>query len=126
MLGGQPRLLHAHGDLLSRVAPLPAALSAYLDRNLSGPRAGAGARIEQAGEIRLAPDGAWLPFTAEQSFDARRCGFVWHAKVRMAPFVTAVVEDAYRNDSRATMYTPAVTMVAAWISADTGVGPAML
>src|SRR5664279_1983580 len=26
---------------------------------------------------------------------------------------------------RATMYTPAVTMVAAWISADTGVGPSM-
>ena len=28
-------------------------------------------------------------------------------------------------DSRATRYTPAVTIVAAWISADTGVGPAM-
>ncbi len=27
--------------------------------------------------------------------------------------------------SRATMYTPAVTIVAAWISALTGVGPAM-
>ena len=26
---------------------------------------------------------------------------------------------------RATMYTPAVTMVAAWMSADTGVGPSM-
>src|SRR6266581_7278638 len=28
-------------------------------------------------------------------------------------------------DDRATMYTPAVTMVAAWISADTGVGPSI-
>ena len=27
--------------------------------------------------------------------------------------------------ARATRYTPAVTIVAAWISADTGVGPAM-
>ena len=27
--------------------------------------------------------------------------------------------------TRATMYTPAVTMVAAWISADTGVGPSI-
>ena len=26
---------------------------------------------------------------------------------------------------RATMYTPAVTMVAAWINAETGVGPSM-
>ena len=28
-------------------------------------------------------------------------------------------------EERATMYTPAVTMVAAWISAETGVGPSM-
>src|SRR5689334_22486065 len=31
----------------------------------------------------------------------------------------------YRNESRAIMYTPAVTMVAAWMRADTGVGPAI-
>ncbi len=32
---------------------------------------------------------------------------------------------AKRKLVRATRYTPAVTMVAAWIRADTGVGPAM-
>src|SRR5688572_280060 len=32
---------------------------------------------------------------------------------------------ANRRLQRATRYTPAVTIVAAWISADTGVGPAM-
>src|ERR1039457_2787897 len=31
----------------------------------------------------------------------------------------------YRADERATMYTPAVTMVAAWIRAETGVGPSI-
>src|ERR1035437_5985854 len=31
----------------------------------------------------------------------------------------------YRADERATMYTPATTMVAAWIRAETGVGPSM-
>ena len=31
----------------------------------------------------------------------------------------------YSADMRHTMYTPAVTMVAAWISAETGVGPAI-
>src|SRR6185503_7382212 len=30
-----------------------------------------------------------------------------------------------RKERRATRYTPAVTMVAAWMSAETGVGPAM-
>ena len=37
----------------------------------------------------------------------------------------AVGESAKMKLSRATMYTPAVTMVAAWIKAETGVGPAM-
>ena len=32
---------------------------------------------------------------------------------------------AKRTFERATRYTPAVTMVAAWMTADTGVGPAM-
>src|ERR1700744_2179491 len=37
----------------------------------------------------------------------------------------AVGASSNKGDSRATMNTPAVTMVAAWISADTGVGPSM-
>src|SRR5262249_37294786 len=43
----------------------------------------------------------------------------------VATTISAVVDDAYRSDSRHTMYTPAVTIVAAWISAETGVGPAI-
>ena len=40
---------------------------------------------------------------------------------------TASAVGAYSNsgDSRATMNTPAVTMVAAWIRAETGVGPSI-
>ena len=43
------------------------------------------------------------------------------------PATTAwlVGASAYRTEERATMYTPAVTIVAAWMSAETGVGPAM-
>ena len=37
----------------------------------------------------------------------------------------AVGDSTNRGESRAIMYTPAVTMVAAWISAETGVGPAI-
>ena len=37
----------------------------------------------------------------------------------------AVGASSNSGDSRATMNTPAVTMVAAWISAETGVGPSM-
>src|SRR5712671_7337632 len=40
---------------------------------------------------------------------------------------TAIAVDAYSNigDRRATMKTPAVTIVAAWIRAETGVGPSI-
>ena len=41
--------------------------------------------------------------------------------------ITSIVAGAIENKklSRATMYTPAVTIVAAWIRALTGVGPAI-
>ena len=38
---------------------------------------------------------------------------------------SAVGAPSYTGPERTTRYTPAVTMVAAWISADTGVGPAI-
>ena len=38
---------------------------------------------------------------------------------------SAVSEYSKSGDRRQTMNTPAVTMVAAWISAETGVGPAI-
>src|SRR5512138_743015 len=46
-----------------------------------------------------------------------------------APMVATMVEaigvSSNSTCERHTMYTPAVTMVAAWINADTGVGPSM-
>ncbi len=52
------------------------------------------------------------------------------AKKAVSAPMTATVrlatgERAKRNPLRATRYTPAVTIVAAWMSAETGVGPAM-
>ena len=53
--------------------------------------------LEQRGDLRLGPDKPWMPFTAEQRLDAQQSGFVWHARVKMAPLVTCVVEDAYED-----------------------------
>jgi hypothetical protein len=52
------------------------------------------------------------------------------AKIAVTAPTMATTIDAssdIRNSTfeRTTMYTPAVTIVAAWISADTGVGPAI-
>lgn len=77
---------------------IPAIVDAFVKRSVPGrvdlPR---GTLLQQRGDMRLDPDGPWLPFTAEQTIDADTTGFVWHARVRMAPLVTAVVEDAYEN-----------------------------
>ena len=80
------------------MATLPPLVDAYLRRALpEPPPSGAGTLLHQRGEMRLAPERPWMPFTAEQTIEASRCGFVWHARFKMAPLVTAVVEDAYED-----------------------------
>ena len=56
-----------------------------------------GTQLEQQGTMRLAPTKPWMPFTAEQTFDAERVGFVWHARMKMAPLLTCVVDDAFED-----------------------------
>jgi len=38
-----------------------------------------------------------MPFTAEQRMSCRETSFVWHARFKMAPLLTGVVEDAFEN-----------------------------
>lgn len=85
---------------MTAVAPLPALLQRHLHRCLGDvePIEATGSVIEQSGEMRLAQDGRWVPFTAEQWFQADDVAFRWHARVKMAPLVTAVVEDAYQGE----------------------------
>ncbi len=70
----------------------------HLERNLpERSRDAAGVLFHQTGDIRLGADRPWMPFTAEQRVDATRVGFVWHARFRMAPLLTGVVEDAFED-----------------------------
>ncbi len=81
----------------ARRMEIPKIWRAYLERLVPTPPASVqGTLITQSGELRL-ESGKWAPFTAEQTFDADRCGFCWHARVKMAPLITAVVEDAYED-----------------------------
>jgi Family of unknown function (DUF6920) len=54
------------------------------------------ARIASRGEFRRgeAAD-AWIPFKADQDFTGVRPGFVWDARMRMAPGIAIRVVDAY-------------------------------
>lgn len=75
---------------------LPPLVLAFAERNV--PRDRRDHRrltIAQRGEMCLKPGGAWRSFTAEQWFATREVAFCWHARVKMAPLVTAVVEDAF-------------------------------
>lgn len=77
---------------------IPQKIADYLGRAVpEPPDSASGTLLSQEGTMRLGPDKPWRPFTAEQTFDARRVGFVWHARVKMAPLVTCVVDDAFED-----------------------------
>jgi hypothetical protein len=89
--------------LIPRVAPtapasrLPGIVENYLERALpaGGPTASA-VRIAQKGELMLKSDGRALRFHAVEELAVAEVGFIWRAKVRIAPLVSMRVVDSYR------------------------------
>jgi len=80
------------------MSPVPDLVSRYLARNVPDPPPQhLGTLLHQRGELRLGPDRGWMPFTAEQLIRATTTEFIWHARFRMAPMVTGVVEDALED-----------------------------
>lgn len=56
----------------------------------------AAVEITHSGEFKLAePGGRWVPFRSSQRSVMRRPGFVWDARVPVAPGVKVFVHDAY-------------------------------
>ncbi|MDY6764586.1 MAG: DUF6544 family protein [Halobacteria archaeon] len=52
--------------------------------------------LKQSGELRLG-DENWKPFTATQHFTVDPPGFIWDAKIKVAPLVPVRVLDMYKN-----------------------------
>jgi hypothetical protein len=77
-------------------ADIPPQVRRYLDRVLP-PSASIPTRVRltQAGELRLKPNGRWLPFTATQESSVQEIAFSWRARVRMLPLVSLQVVDRY-------------------------------
>lgn len=50
-------------------------------------------RLKQEGEIRLAPDQAWMPFTAEQYYTTDPPSFIWQIDARMMSFLPIAGRD---------------------------------
>jgi hypothetical protein len=52
--------------------------------------------LDTAGEFQTGTRvDTWRPFTASQEFSVLPPGFVWDARIRMAPFLSVYVRDAY-------------------------------
>lgn len=85
----------------SSLDSLPLPVARYLRFALGDGRPGAAtARLTSKGEFRRgeAAD-AWIPFKADQVFTTAHPGFVWDARMRMAPVVAIRVVDAYVGGS---------------------------
>jgi hypothetical protein len=52
-------------------------------------------RLRQEGEIRLAPDAAWMPFSAEQYYTTEPPSFIWKIDTRMMGVLPISGRDAY-------------------------------
>ncbi|RDZ42508.1 hypothetical protein C5B91_15565 [Haloferax sp. Atlit-10N] len=76
---------------------LPAPVRRYLERVLPGePRRVQSVRLRQTGAFRLGDaDSPWKPMTATQHYTVDPPGFVWDARIDLAPFLPIRVVDAF-------------------------------
>jgi hypothetical protein len=76
---------------------LPAPVQRYFRAALKeGQPLVTGVRVEHTGTFNMSETGEqWKPFESVQRVITRRPGFVWDARIQMAPGITVFVHDAY-------------------------------
>jgi len=84
--------------LSEELATLPPPVRRYLSAALGDePPAIRFARIEHAGEFLLKSPNGWRPFRATEYFATQPPGFIWDARIRMAPGLDVRARDALVN-----------------------------
>jgi hypothetical protein len=79
------------------LAALPAPIQRWLRRaGVVGRERPVTVRLRQSGQFRMWEDGAWMPFTAEEYYTTDPPGFVWAARMRVAPLLSFTAIDRYR------------------------------
>ena len=82
--------------MTATTANLPAPVRRYLQATgRAGAPLPARARVRQTGMLRSAAGTRWMRFTAEQTYTMEPPGFVWRARVHMAPLVHVSVRDTF-------------------------------
>ncbi|MFO7719058.1 MAG: DUF6544 family protein [Gillisia sp.] len=59
-------------------------------------------RVKQKGEMKIKPNGTWMPFYAEQFFDVKNPAFNWRANVKVFPGIHLAGRDKF-NDGEGAM-----------------------
>lgn len=82
---------------LGALEGIPAPVQRYLRLALTdGQARPATVRLQQSGRLRTGVESEqWLAFTAEETIAPDARGFVWDARLRLAPFVHARIRDVY-------------------------------
>jgi hypothetical protein len=82
-------------DMLSN---LPAVVKLWLQRsNVIGRGMIHSVYLKQAGEMRSAPGGKWMPLTAEQWFTPEKPGFIWVGRINAGPGIQITARDKYEQ-----------------------------
>ncbi|PIQ28060.1 hypothetical protein COW64_05455 [bacterium (Candidatus Blackallbacteria) CG18_big_fil_WC_8_21_14_2_50_49_26] len=78
----------------TEIQALPPVIQKWLRRSgLIGTPLYPALQIRQSGEMRTHPEGAWMPFQAEQLFRTDQPAFLWQTRVEMMPGVFLVGRD---------------------------------
>lgn len=81
------------GELDGLPAPVQRYFSAVLQE---GQPIITGVTVRHTGTFNASVNGSrWMPFTSEQRVRTKRPGFVWNARMRIAPGIAVLVHDAY-------------------------------
>ncbi|HJU16554.1 MAG TPA: DUF6544 family protein [Stellaceae bacterium] len=74
---------------------LPAIVQAFVRRAVGEGAAPGTVRLQQCAEVRAHPDAPWRRHTAEEIVGVHETGFVWLARLRLAPLLSLRILDAY-------------------------------
>ena len=67
--------------------PVPAIVQSFVHRAVSESPVPNTVQLREYGEMRAMPGDPWRPFTADQVISIHEPGFVWRARMQMAPLV---------------------------------------
>lgn len=93
MIGRLERVCEGEASAL----PVPPIVRSYLRRAVSDRPAPKVVCLTQSAEIRRGPSDAWRPLTARQLIAIHEPGFVWIARMQVAPLLSARVLDCYES-----------------------------